>query len=551
MYARLRTQMGATMYRILLVDDEWLELDTLEHYIPWKEMGFEVAGAAANGQEALKLLESLEKDALRPKADGKQPGLPDVLLTDVKMPVMDGIALSREVHRRYPRMQILFLSGYSDFEYVRQALAVEACGYILKPLDLSELQKTMEKVREKCALHSQVQKSQTAAAAENMKSLLGFFGERKAEEWDSVCQTCNIYLRLPLDNRHFYLGLLTIDEYRFLSGYASNGRQILHTISQRFQSFTDHRRILSFHIHDAGYLLLSGQPLKENLEHFFEEEDGNAARWMTACVYLTPQIPEHFPSLYEEMSRYRQWYIHMYGSGHVIVCDTFSQEQTPELTEQPPDFALLVSQLRENQMQDALVWLKDYCRQRKKEDGSLVKGAVRLVDQLYDIVLSAAPSLIGSLDDKAELYGKLTLAESASLIEAMLASFLTKISNALAEAAGDRRRQLIEQVQQHICREYASPLTIESLAERVYMSPNYLRTLFKDYTGETVLEYLTRIRIEASVHLLSTTNLRVHDISSRIGYENPSHFCAVFKKQTGMTPNQFRNQAAKETRYDH
>lgn len=136
------------MYRILLVDDEWLELDTLEKYIPWEEMGFQVAGTAENGKEALQLLERLEGSENEGENDRK---LPDVVLTDVKMPVMDGLAFSKILHDRYPDIQIVFLSGYNDFEYVRSALAVEACGYILKPLNTEELKGTMEKVREKCS----------------------------------------------------------------------------------------------------------------------------------------------------------------------------------------------------------------------------------------------------------------------------------------------------------------------------------------------------------------------------------------------------------------
>ena len=99
----------------------------------------------------------------------------------------------------------------------------------------------------------------------------------------------------------------------------------------------------------------------------------------------------------------------------------------------------------------------------------------------------------------------------------------------------------IYRVRQIIEKEYSEPLTMEYLAEKVYMSPNYLRTLFKDYTGETILEYITRIRMERSVVLLKETNMRVNDISKKVGYENPSHYCAVFRKQMGVTPNQFRS----------
>ena len=156
------------MYRILLVDDEWLELDTLEKYIPWEEMGFQVAGTAENGKEALQLLERLEGSENEEENDRK---LPDVVLTDVKMPVMDGLAFSKILHDRYPDIQIVFLSGYNDFEYVRSALAVEACGYILKPLNTEELKGTMEKVREKCSRSFREKKSQAVVTAENFRKI--------------------------------------------------------------------------------------------------------------------------------------------------------------------------------------------------------------------------------------------------------------------------------------------------------------------------------------------------------------------------------------------
>lgn len=109
----------------------------------------------------------------------EESALPDVVLTDVKMPVMDGLAFSKIFHDKYPDMQIVFLSGYNDFEYVKSALAVEACGYILKPLDPEELKSTMEKVREKCSKTFKDKKSQAVVTAENLKNLLCFAWEKR------------------------------------------------------------------------------------------------------------------------------------------------------------------------------------------------------------------------------------------------------------------------------------------------------------------------------------------------------------------------------------
>lgn len=524
---------GTGMYQILLVDDEWLELDTLEKYVPWAEMGFSVSGTAKNGVEALRFLESLN------------PGeIPDVLLTDVKMPVMNGVELSRKVHKHWPHMQIVFLSGYTDFEYVREALAVEACGYILKPLNMDELKKTMDKVKEKYLQNTQKNKSQVAATTENMKHLLGFFGENGNGSWDEVRKACNAYLRLNSENRHFYIALLTIDEYHFLANYLSDQEQILPAIASGIQHFSEENKVLSFHINDHSYLLVGNEPLKEKLETYLVLKN-DAARWITACTYLKKHTTEEFATLYEEMARYRKWHVKMYGSGHVIICDTFTPSITDDTSHEELDFSNLMQSLQSGNIQGVKAWLPAYCQKTKRAEGSLINGAIMLTEKIYASVISPNASLFSQMEEKASLYGKLTAAESPALIEDLLLAFLTNVSEILTENTGDRRKQLIEQVKHLIQQEYSTALTVEYLAGSVYMSPNYLRTLFKDYTGKTVLEYITGIRMEESARLLRETNLRIHDISQRIGYENPSHYCAVFRKKMGLTPNQYRSKYMK------
>jgi YesN/AraC family two-component response regulator len=123
------------MYSILLVDDERIELETLAENVPWKSMGIKVVGTAKNGREALELTQRLD---------------PDIILTDIRMPIMDGLEFSRRAKQLSKRVIIVFLSGHDEFHYIKAALAVEASGYLLKPIDLDELMKLMEKVKQKC-----------------------------------------------------------------------------------------------------------------------------------------------------------------------------------------------------------------------------------------------------------------------------------------------------------------------------------------------------------------------------------------------------------------
>lgn len=531
------------MYRILLVDDEWLELDTLEKYVDWEKMGFQVAGTAQNGREALRLLQEWEEDR-NPQGKGK---IPDILLTDVKMPLMDGLALSRAVHSRYPGMQIVFLSGYNDFEYVRSALAVEACGYILKPLNMEELAKTMEKVREKCSQNTKKQRHQEAVTSEGLKELLGISWKKGEESWEDILGTCNMILHCSPENRDFYVGLITIDEYRFLTGYELDGRDILSSLDMEIRKFAAEQGILPFHIVDNSYLLLADKAFEGTAGKLMEEEK-ELARWTTFCIYREKKELEALPQLYQEMNRFRKWNLKLYGSGHLIICDTFLPERKEEKGSVQTDWGRLFQSMQDGERQKICVWLEAWCLERKAAEGDLNKGSFELVDRVYASLISPNPQMKLLFEERAKLYQKVTTVESARLLEDILKNFLLQVSDALTDLAGDRRQKIVQQLKNIIEEEYAEPLTIEYLAGKVYMSPNYLRTLFKDYTGETVLEYMTGVRMRKAAKLLAETNLRVHEISQRIGYENPSHYCAVFKKQMGVTPNQYRNKIAEKRR---
>ena len=219
------------------------------------------------------------------------------------------------------------------------------------------------------------------------------------------------------------------------------------------------------------------------------------------------------------------------------------------MEEETAEPEILISYLQNGEKEQIGEWLDIYFLKPRREEG-MVKDAFELTERIYASVIETNPGAEEQLGSKAELYGKLSAAEGASLIKDILIQFLEKTADTLAALSGDRRLEVVNQVRHLIELEYDAPLTIEYLAEKVYMSPNYLRTLFKDYTGETVLEYVTRTRINRSAELLRDTNMRVSDISRKVGYENPSHYCAVFRRQMGITPNQFRNKTAGSGRYD-
>jgi two-component system response regulator YesN len=401
------------MYKIMLVDDEHIEIETLKRFVPWEEMGFEVAGTAKNGREALSRMEELS---------------PDIVITDVRMPIMDGIQFAKAAKKRWPRLIVIFMSGYDDFAYVKSALMLEASGYLLKPLDIDELQERMLKVRQKCAEEERSRLSSRALASQYAKQLLqegppGAVENELKEMLDEL---------LPGAAGVYSVMLVTIDAAYKPASDSSEPAQAKAKVLQGMQRLVAEAQALPFEWQEDRLVVLAA-PGEVHLAEQWHAKLAVVCPWITTCLYPHP-VP--LSQVYEtclHLQQFRGRHMAKHGSGQYI-------EATP------------------------------------------------------------APS-----------------------------------------GGADRHAAMVHQVKSLIDLEFGSALTIDYLAEYAYLSPNHLRMLFKEYTGYTVLEYMTKVRMDRAAELLRDTDMKIHEIATFVGYESASHFGAVFHKRRGLTPNQYRN----------
>jgi two-component system response regulator YesN len=520
------------MYNIVLVDDERLELDTLEKYVPWEEMGFRVVGTAKNGKEALSRMGEL---------------LPDIVITDVKMPIMDGVEFADIIRGRLPHLKIIFLSGYDDFSYVKSALQVEASGYLLKPLDMDELRKLMEKVKVKCMEEQRGKLSSRALAIQYIKELLA---ETQPEALKAKAEEIRSLGLKPLNSptAEYSFSLITIDEFAALTKYIDDGQTIARDIGRELESLAEANGALLVSINEHQHLVISVKdPLQDILQ--WSQELGAFTRWITFCSNPRQSRLEGLQAAYQELLQLRNRHVFLNGAGHFIVADERSNTEAGANSAeevQPPIIEQLSSHIQQDRPHEAELWIKDFMKAHSSGEAANIRlieqVCLDVLDQIYAIHVLPHPRLKDQLPDRSAFLHKLSIMESLPLMEHTLCQFVLQLMKAVADLEGDKHTPLIKQLKELIEREYARPLTIEYLAEQVYMSPNYLRTLFKEHTGSTVLEYVTQVRMNKAMELLQDGSLKIHEISSRIGYENASHFCAIFHKKRGLTPNQYRNQ---------
>ncbi|WP_274652011.1 response regulator [Paenibacillus humicola] len=517
------------MYSILLADDESMELETLTDYVPWETMGIKVAGAAKNGREALDLTRRLD---------------PDIILTDVRMPIMDGLEFAKRAKQLSKRVKIVFLSGHDEFQYIKAALSVEASGYLLKPLDLDELTQLMEKVKAKCEEAKLAERSQEVVREKLLRRLL--IEESAARRTELAAKLkllagAGLPARGPYRAAFLSVSRSTRDSVRDAAMPAPLERSIADAVHGRL-------RALGY-----GGMLIDWE--SGTFAGLYPDSGGGREIWLQ----LQKLIADDFPvSLTIGVSRpgdgtadayglFREakasaGHAFYYGHGSLLPAEELPPPQQGEIGIEAHFTALCrtIGHLRADEMEAEIAAFTAQLRELHVHPNLARSAAVRLITAVEHHFQAAFKELqAGSFGSEREIMNRCgTLDEIGEHLSHVCRSLIISLS----EKDKDRHLHIARHIQDIIDRKYRDPLTIEDIAKEIYLSPNYIRTIFKEKTGRTILEAVTEKRMERASGLLADKSLKIHDISALVGYENASYFCSVFQKYTGLTPNQFRKQ---------
>ncbi|MBB3111667.1 two-component system response regulator YesN [Paenibacillus phyllosphaerae] len=520
------------MYTILIVDDEKLELEAFTESVPWASMGIRVIGTAKNGREALELTQRLN---------------PDIVLTDVRMPIMDGLEFAKRAKQFNKHLKIVFLSGHDEFQYIKTALAVEASGYLLKPIDMEELTLLMDKVKVKCEEAKLIAQSEEMAKDKQLRLLLT---ENSPEHRNHLAAGLHQLDRgaFPLQGP-YRAAYLTVS----YCGNAGAAGEASEPVSEPIQSSV--RDALARSLRALGY---NGRCL--DWEHgtftaLFQSDQEDEAMWDRLQLLLADDFPirltiglsstgarlENAYTLFRE-AQLASDHAFYWGLGSLLVADRLRTPVTEEIEVEDTRAHLCrlighqQSEETETEVARFFRELRDRCIHRH-----LVRtAAVRLVSGVLQHFGTAMKELsIPAMNSEWEIMNNCA---SMAEIEEHVRHVCHRLIMALSEKDKDRHQHIVRQIRSIIETSYQKPITVEDIAREVYLSPNYIRTIFKEKTGQTILEVITQHRMEQASLLLADKSLKIHEIAGRVGYENVSYFCSIFQKTTGLTPNSYRKQ---------
>lgn len=532
------------LYQVFVVDDEPSARLGLCEYFPWEQYGCRVVGEAENGKEAWQKIQELK---------------PDIVLTDVKMPIMDGLELASLISRHFPDTKIIFISGYNDVHYLKAAFHVAALDYIFKPINLKEVERVIQK-----ATGSLGDKRKQKALILQMESQLiqsmPFLKEKffmalirdpdfRAEELHKKMEFLNI--SLP-ESGQYHIVVISVDSAADLFDEMSEREAqllsfaVLNVVQELLERFFSG---YSFEDSRGEYVCIvcSSRGQEEQLLAFAEEVQKSLAQSLelstTVGIGSPVTVLQQLHHSYVNASRAVEQRLFM-GQNRVIVME---DEERAEQGRYQFDFQLPARLSEVLQAGDyptaekeVTAFFDEVLRHHempKRYVQSFCMNLLLLPNQLlYESSGEPEQAVMNEPQEIEQFYKLETVQEMQSFILDRYRAVCTFFEG----RRNSKQRALIRKIQEVIRTRYAENLTINQIADEVYFSATYLSFLFKQETGETINDYITAVRMEKAKEMLADPTVRSYEVCRAVGYQDAGYFSKIFKKYTGYSPSQYR-----------
>lgn len=537
------------MLKVFLVEDESVMREGLRDNIPWQQCGYRFVGEAADGEMALPLIRKVQ---------------PDVLITDIKMPFMDGLSLSRIVHEEFPNTKIIILSGHDDFEYARQAIQIGVEQYLLKPVTRAALQKVLFEIREKIE-NEQEQVNYKEQFRDELHEYEQFnrryFFEQMLGGKLSVQEIYDEAKKLSLEiNASWYnLVLFSVQP----KGYdAQNHNQNDDMVSQQeeiLRYFLRFPEYILFRVNINTYgLLVKGdeseikdltQKCISNIRRICESVDSSELDWYVAVgepVERLSMLPECFSQVNHIFS-YRFIVPGVNVLSQDIVSGNTSDEESGnyrniELDKIDPE--IIKGFLFKGDIEEVDDFISNYL-------GSLSEALKSKVFRNY-LTLNIRFLILAFLDDagvsKKDFTEKVDDGYSSEYsvgmeeLESYIGKMIRTAINLRDNQSNSQSKRIIRRAVDYIDDNFTDEdISLNAVSEYVDVSSNYFSAIFSSEMKQTFVEYVTNKRMDKAKKLLKQTQMHTGEIAAEVGYKDPHYFSFVFKKTQGMTPREYRN----------
>ena len=530
------------MNKILIVEDERFTRESLMTCIHWSEVDCEIAATAEDGVEAIGLIASIE---------------PDIVISDIKMDGMDGIGLCEHIYNHCPNIRVILVTGHSEFEYAQRALKLGVKDFILKPTDPDELlhairriSSEMEAIKKRQEEYQRLQK----VVEDNIpllqeRFILDLVTGNLAHEKE-ISQRQHF---LQMDFSCFTMAVLEIDNYEeFLDKYEEPQRQILKLMIRDIGLGVMREYGVAHFIEKEPNLFIlfisfgADHDLLEDIQQKIATfTDLSVSLGISRAAGHPQEMNAAFRQAIEALSR--KFYI---GQQCIIYFQDINWNDRGGNTAMNNSFDGMLAQMlirvRAGDKEGALVNLMKIEQILLKEKG---EKAVFFKNVVIDIVIQIQRLQLGmgkpsSISGVADVPFITAIANGETLKEIwdLLTNMVVKTTDVAHERHKNLTRSVVDRIIAYINDNYRKDISLEELGDIAFMNPKYVCRLIKKETGSNFTDILLTIRIERARQLLRNPDMKTYEVAESVGISDSRYFSKVFKKHTGMTPTEFRQQ---------
>ncbi|MBB3113135.1 YesN/AraC family two-component response regulator [Paenibacillus phyllosphaerae] len=533
------------MVKLLIVEDNDFERHALQNYIDWDVLGIRQVETAYNGLDGLEKAKAI---------------VPDIIISDVMMPGMSGIEMAQYIMKFFPQTKFIFSSGHEDVRLLQEAMEVRACSYLIKPLKQEELISVIKKatsmlVDEK--LTSIAHNKMVEQFNDNLRYLQTKFLEelivtgKNARDMKSLSMHAN-------DLKLSMIGMYKLAVVELDFGVESDlfqNTNLLHVVMHQLERISSSKHALVMKISGNRIIVLLHTlvPVGEEGTKIIADiaEGMRLVSEEINCKYMIG-VSDLFANLDDLHQAFKQSSFAAsrkvkLGYGHLVHYSGCHDSEAISLQAGPYDLQAAIAQLIDLVMKGENV--EDELRKLVHElqvisDHPLVRVQsliILLFSNLSKQLADVGENLDRMAGEERELYEQIISAKTIPDILQLASKTLTSVASYMCRKKQNKDDYIINEILTILNQEYRHPITLSSLSERVYLSPNYLRIIFKNKMRISIQEYLTNLRLSKAKELLKETRYKVHEVGEMVGYENSTYFSIVFKNYMKMTPGEYRN----------
>lgn len=539
--------------KVFLVEDEYIVREGIKNNIDWEKNGYDFCGEASDGELAFPMISEKR---------------PDIVITDIRMPFMDGIELSRMIKEEYPEIKIIILSGHEEFEYAKAAIQIGVEEYLLKPINGDELLQVVNRVAQKIKEENESRETlQEGEGDENFeyakRQLLSSLIDDNASLSDAREQGKKIHLNLMA--QCYNIMMLKLQRKNKEQGFSQRILELYKTMEDTLKE-QDGQSIMFDRAPEGKVILFMGsgeEEIRRNMDVFAgqfreilpEYEDVTYFGSVGVPVMRLRELGESYEAASHGFSYRFLTEPNQIVDNHTVFDQTRNEKKFScsigSVDIQNLDKQKIESFLKGGEMDEIHFFVEEYM----KNTGDAGKNSMIFRQYIVMDMFFAASHFLTQITDGREQLGEPfespeQMQKIVSDLEATVVyikELFTKVMQVRDAQTTEHNSDVVENAKKYISENYHDEeLTLNTVAHEVNVSPNHLSAMFSQKTGQTFVKYLTDVRMHRAKELLKCTSKRSNEICEEVGYRDPHYFSHLFKKNVGCSPIQYRERGGKE-----